>query len=142
MPGAYRLFLCLLILVSVFSGNVTIGNAATQSTFPIFDEEDPSAFTGGWGWDGFDASSTSATSYSGTYSYAVTIPNGRTNSSEGWTGPLPNTTGANRLVFAYRKSNPNSSMLLYFFVNGYWHLVAEQGIGIDYQGWTIPMTEE
>ena len=108
----------------------------------IFDEQDPNTFTGGWGWDGFQASRTTVDRYTGTYSYAVTIPSGINDSSEGWTGPLPDTTGAKRLVFAYRKTNPNSYMLLYFYVNGYWHQVAEADMTLEYQGWTIPMVSD
>src|SRR3989304_4450982 len=117
---------------------VTVSNSViVNQTYGVYDEENPSGFTGGWGWDGFQASRTSSVAYNGSYSYAVTVPSSLTYSSEGWTGPLPDTTGTTQLVFAYRKSNPSSTMILYFYVNGYWHQVIEDA-GHEYQGWTIP----
>src|SRR3990170_3298877 len=121
------------------SGNVGDSSLVSVTVInfeEIYNEQDPLTFTGGWGWDGFQGSRTSTTAYTGSYSYAVTIPSGRTDSSEGWTGPLPDSTGAERLVFAYKKSNPSSNMVLYFFVNGYWHEINDTA-GHYFQGWNV-----
>ena len=114
---------CLITVFAVIIGILITTSGVAQAAFTIYDEQDPTTFTGGWGWDGFQASRSSTMAYSGTYSYAVTIPSGINYSSEGWTGPLPDTTGSNRLVFAYRKTNRNSYMLMYFYANGYRHQV-------------------
>ncbi|MFQ5891551.1 MAG: hypothetical protein ACE5HW_02005, partial [Candidatus Methanofastidiosia archaeon] len=40
------------------------------------------------------------------------------------------------LNFAYRKSNPNSFISIYFFVNGYWHQISDGAL--SYPGVKIP----
>jgi archaellum component FlaG (FlaF/FlaG flagellin family) len=123
-------------VVKVTSSN----NAVSIRTVPgegvvrifVYDDEDPTTFGGGWGWDGWDACCRdSAEKYYGTYSYRVE------GGSEAWTSPLPDSSGTSSFTFAYKKQDPNAYFSVYYFVNGYWHQVTDSS-SHSYQGWSIP----
>ncbi|MBN1575890.1 MAG: immunoglobulin domain-containing protein [Chitinispirillaceae bacterium] len=78
----------------------------------MFDEQDPSVFTGTGGSDGWDGL-TAADAFTGTKSFKIVIEAGNTASSDEWTGlssgvDLPISSNKRKFTFAYKKSDPNS----------------------------------
>ncbi|MBI3942399.1 MAG: hypothetical protein HY326_05245 [Chloroflexi bacterium] len=113
-----------------------------QTRVNVYDEEDPSSFGGKSGWPDFQGSRSSDTAYRGVYSLKVEIAAGHTSDCATWTSPLPSSNLTSRLNFAYKKTNPNTLMLIYFTIGSHTYQVAEDGSFHYYQGWNIPVVRD
>lgn len=91
----------------------------TEPNFVLFDEDDPSDFTGTGGTDGWDGL-TLTDAFSGSKSYMVRVKPGNTITSDYWEGmmvdsdeeDLPLILNKKMLTFSYKKLDPNSRMFL------------------------------
>jgi flagellin-like protein len=121
------------IIKVTFGGSVATASVSESSPFSlVYDDQDPSTFSEGWGWDGWDACCRdSSTRHCGSYSYRVD------EGSEAWRSPLPSSAGTTSFTFAYKKQNPDAHFSVYYHVNGYWHQVTDDS-SHHYQGWSIP----
>lgn len=99
----------------------------------VYEDQDPLSFSGGWGWDGWDACcKDTEVKYHGKYSYRVE------GGSEAWTSPLPDSTDSEYFAFAYRKEDPSCRANLYWYTNGDRHQVMEASTPFAYPGFSIP----
>ncbi|MCW5981415.1 MAG: VCBS repeat-containing protein [Bryobacteraceae bacterium] len=140
------------------AGRFLIGNPTTDAEFgyPVFQEQASwKDDFDRWGWhptqpDGpnlsrnfaVSLSSSAGTAYLGSVSAKLEIPHNGFRASGAWHALLPDSTGARNFVFAFRKTNPSSALLVYFVVNGYLHQVWEKGHIQHYQGWEIPFAND
>jgi N-acetylmuramoyl-L-alanine amidase len=141
-----------------YGGRHFVGNSKFDREFgyPIFDEciswkDDPRR----WGWHPSDPSgpntfeqfaitraSDPGNVYLGGYAAKLRIPANGGRASGAWHAPLPDSTGAKYFVFAYKKTNPASTPLVYFVANGYLHQAWEAGQTVHHQGWEIPFAAD
>jgi len=141
-----------------YGGRHFVGNSKFDREFgyPIFDEQvswkdDPRR----WGWHPSDPSGPSTFEqfavtrasdpgnvYLGSYAAKLEIPAGGGRASGAWHAPLPDSTGAEYFIFAYKKTNPASTPLIYFVANGYLHQIWEAGQTQHHQGWEIPFAAD